>query len=374
MTTDVLVIGGGLAGCVAAIQLARAGRQVTLLERERSPSHKVCGEFLSEEALQYLAELRIDLEALGAVPLEAVRLTGRGRFVENALPFPAMSLTRRCLDAELLRCAEDAGADVRRGCSVEALLRTGETWRVSLASGDEMTTPEVFLASGKHDLRGHPRPAGKQQGMVAFKMYWRLSPEQTHELGRTVELITYQGGYAGLQPVENGTANLCCLVHTDKLRSLGGKWDALLAHMCQESPHLRQRLLGAEPQLAKPLTIASLPYGFVRRRSGGLWYLGDQAVVIPSFTGDGMSLALHTGMVAAEMFLAGKTADEYQQTLAKHTQRQVAIATAVSKAIVRMPRAVIGCARFWPVAMSGIARRTRVQVTTSSHSLGSQRF
>jgi len=71
---DVLVLGGGVAGCAASIALAREGRVVTLIEREHTPRHKVCGEFLSGEALEDLHALGIDVASLGAVPIDYVRL------------------------------------------------------------------------------------------------------------------------------------------------------------------------------------------------------------------------------------------------------------------------------------------------------------
>ena len=67
---EVLILGGGVAGCAASIALARKGRCVTLIEREPTPRHKVCGEFLSGEALEDLHALGIDVASLGAVPID----------------------------------------------------------------------------------------------------------------------------------------------------------------------------------------------------------------------------------------------------------------------------------------------------------------
>src|SRR5665213_303435 len=106
VSVDVLIVGGGLAGSAAAITLARAGRSVVLVERESVPQHKVCGEFLSQEAMTYLGSLGIDLIGLGAVAIRSVRLAGREGWSEARLPFAAMSLTRKRLDEELLRVAE----------------------------------------------------------------------------------------------------------------------------------------------------------------------------------------------------------------------------------------------------------------------------
>jgi heterodisulfide reductase subunit A-like polyferredoxin len=70
----VLVIGGGAAGGLLAAHLARYGRRVILAERSSGPHDKVCGEFLSEEVARSLSEMGIDLAALGAVQISAVRL------------------------------------------------------------------------------------------------------------------------------------------------------------------------------------------------------------------------------------------------------------------------------------------------------------
>jgi hypothetical protein len=93
-----------------------------------------------------------------------------------------------------------------------------------------------------------------------------------------------------------------------------------------------------------------------------LWCVGDQAAVIPSFTGDGMSIALHSGALAAQMFVAGQSADQYHQVLCAQLKRGVGLATWLSRAMVsgagRMV-APLGLSLF-PGAMSWIARLTRI--------------
>ena len=123
MHDEVLILGGGVAGCAAAIALARKGRGVTLIEREPTPRHKVCGEFLSGEALEDLYALGIDVATLGAVPIEFVRLAAARRAAEAPLPFPAASFTRKALDTALIAEAMAAGASVERGRSVQTLTR-----------------------------------------------------------------------------------------------------------------------------------------------------------------------------------------------------------------------------------------------------------
>src|SRR5580698_6494445 len=118
---EVLILGGGVAGCAASIALARKGLSVTLIEREPTPRHKVCGEFLSGEALEDLHALGIDVATLGAVPIDYVRLAAARRAAEAPLPFPAASLTRKALDTALIAEAIAAGVRVERGRSVQSL-------------------------------------------------------------------------------------------------------------------------------------------------------------------------------------------------------------------------------------------------------------
>jgi len=359
---EVVVVGGGLAGSSAAIQLARAGRDVVLVERESQPQHKVCGEFLSREALKYLEILGVDVEGLGGALISGVRFAGPSGLSEAKLPFEAMSLTRRRLDEELLRLAAVNGVHVLRGCRVQGLERGGAGWRALVERAEPVLADAAFLATGKHDLRGRPRPKGTQSDLVAFKMYWRLAPEQAAALEEHVELVLYRGGYAGLQPVEEGAANLCCLVERAELQRLGGRWDHLLASMQQQCGVLRERLTGAQALLEKPLAVSAIPYGYVRSKSDGVWAIGDQAAVIPSFTGDGMSIALHSGCLAAAMYLQCETPERFQEKLHGELSQQVALATIVSRGLVWHPSrtAFTMAVNFWPGILGNVARRTRI--------------
>jgi flavin-dependent dehydrogenase len=362
MRDEVLILGGGVAGCAAAIALAHQGRGVTLIEREPAPRHKVCGEFLSGEALEDLHALGIDAASLGAVPIDRVRLAAAGRAAEAPLPFRAASLTRKALDTALLAEAVAAGVRVEPGHSVQSLRPAGDFWRATL---DDETTREastVFLATGKHDLRGHARPKDPEQ-WVAFKMYFRLTPAQAAELADASELMLYPGGYAGIQPVEGGIANLCCVVQQRHLARVGHRWESFLAKMQQDCPHLAMRLAGAEPLLAKPIAITHIPYGYIRRTSeDGLYCIGDQAAVIPSFTGDGISIALHTARRATAAYLAGVPAPIFQAKLRSAMLLQMRLAELAADGLNNsFSRAVLPfCLRVWPGVMRVTARLTRV--------------
>ncbi|MDA3962895.1 MAG: FAD-dependent oxidoreductase [Planctomycetota bacterium] len=359
---DALVVGGGLAGAAVATHLAAAGRKVVVFERRHVPHDKVCGEFLSHEACTYLDTLGINLGSLGAVPISAVRIANRNTVTTMALPFPALSLSRGRLDEALLQRATAAGATVHHNTQVQTLTRTNSGCQVRLADDRVISAQTGFLATGKHDLRGWKRPAGLQNDLLAFKLHFQLDTSQAKALKGHVELGLFTGGYAGLSPIEGGRANLCLLVRRKRFTKIGHTWDNLLAAIREESPHLNERLNGATACSDRPLALARIPYGYIRRRAHGLFHLGDQAAVIPSFSGDGMSIALHSAALAAKYHLAGRDPNHFQRQLARDLKAQVLFATYLSQGLVRHPlqRLLTGLIRIAPTLITTTAARTRV--------------
>ena len=358
---DHLVIGGGPAGAMTAIKLAEAGRRVTLVEKESAPQHKVCGEFLSREAIEYLQRISIFPSELGAVPIRYVRMSSGAKLAEAELPFQALSISRRVLDAALLARSAETDSAVLRGATVAGLTREGDAWCARLRGGEVIRSRTVFLATGKHDLHGWNRARGAQSDLIGFKLHWRLAPAQTKALRDFIELFLFRGGYGGLSLVEEEAANLCFVVRRATLNHAGG-WTRVLAAIREENPYLRQRLQGAEALYPQPLAISPIPYGYMAAQACGLWRVGDQASVIPSFTGDGMSIALHTAALATRMYLEGACTDEYIHIMHAQLRRPMRVATGISRAMVSGPGRSTAPAilTLFPRAMRWIAAATRI--------------
>lgn len=358
-----LIVGGGPAGATAAWHLARAGHAVRLLERDTGPRDKICGEFVSVEAQAALREMGIDPAALGAPAIDRLRLVSGTRVAEAALPFRAYGLTRKAMDAALLARAEAAGATVERGVTVREI----DGLRVASDAG-EILAERLVLASGKHDVRGQKRVSrGTVTDLIGFKSYFRLSTRQAAELTGHIEVMMFGGGYAGLQLVEGGNANLCLLVERGRFAS-ARSWPALLDRLQGECGHLAARLAGAEERLERPLTIAGVPYGFRYRAdaadSPSLYRVGDQCAVIPSFSGDGMAIAMHSGRAAAAAIVAGVDARAYHAARRAEFARQIWTARTLYRLgqPTRLQPLIVEVARRWPGLATRLAAWTRIPV------------
>src|ERR1700686_5020368 len=336
-----IVIGGGLAGSAFAIALARQGRPVIVLEKTTGAHHKVCGEFLSAEAQALLVRLGLDVWQLGARPAGL-------------------------LDQALLEAAARAGAQVIRGATVTKLDYEQKSAVVRTAT-QRWPASHVALATGKPNLRGLPRP---QAPTVAFKMQLRVTPAVAAMLEDLVQLAMFPGGYAGVCLVEGGIATICWVVDRDVVGEAAVTWDAHAAFLAERSKFFGSLLGGATPLWDKPVAVAAIPYGSLRREviSDAIYPLGDQLVVIPSYTGDGTSIALHTGMAAARAVLSGQSAGEFQAKTIAKLKPQIAWAKVANVAFVNATaqRVTAAVARKAPWAVPGIARffvnRSRLRV------------
>lgn len=327
--TAALIVGGGPAGTAAAIALARAGAAPELVERSAAPRDVVCGGFLGWDALAALRRLGLDPEALGAQPIHRLRLVAGDRVVEADLPRQAAGLSRRRLDAALMAAAGAAGAQLMRGRAA----RAGAGRTVRLDDGEEIVAHAVFLATGKHELRGHARPSGGRAAPPAAGLRGAFSatPALERALGGWIELHLFDGGYAGLLLQEDRTVNLCLSVAPALLSGAGGI-DPLLARLASSDPRLGERLGAGTP--ANWEAVAGIPYGWrARETEPGLFRIGDQGAVIASLAGDGIAIALASGLAAADAYRreGADGAEAYQRRFARRAARPLAIAEALRR-------------------------------------------
>ena len=320
MKDDLIVIGGGPAGTAAAISAAVAGVRVVLLERGSFPRHKVCGEFVSAESLDLLASLLAPEQALltQAVRVSKARLFVDGQVLESAIDPAAASIARFELDISLWNAAQRAGVEVYQERAVSRI--SGDGPFVVTKGEQTFEASSVINASGRWSnlnatLSPNGKPVRKWLGVKAH--FAETAPSGS------VDLYFFNNGYCGVQPLQlladkQVRLNVCAMVRADVATTL--------EEVFAQHPSLHERSRGWQ-RLTSPVTTSPLSFRKPKPLQGNIFMVGDTAGFVDPFVGDGISLALRSGRLAAQslvpFFRSEITLEEAAGSYRKHYEREL---------------------------------------------------
>jgi flavin-dependent dehydrogenase len=315
---DAVVVGAGPAGSSAAAVLGERGRSVLLVEKDLFPRHKVCGEFLSADALSSLERIGAREAVEGATEeriTKGMLYLATGHTVAFTLPAPAIGLSRFRLDDLLARRARAAGVDVRFNTRVFSAEPAHGGFHVRFTHDQiesEAAARAVIGAWGRWDALDRAMKRGFLGRRARFLGWNRDFGGDTGFLAGRVHLYLFAGGYCGLSRVEEGAVNLAGVVSEEAWRRAGG-WTAVV-----DAARERNRALDSDLARLTPGPIGYLgtgPVFFTRKPpvENDLLMAGDAAGVIDPFSGEGQAAALASGILAAEAaerFLSGELSRE----------------------------------------------------------------
>jgi hypothetical protein len=303
----ITIAGGGLAGLALGVALRERSVPVTLHEAGSYPRHRVCGEFLSGVSDETLERLGIARDLDDAVPLKSSCWRNDSRQL-GEIGVSGRGISRRNLDDRLQKRFTRLGGNL----VTESRLRPGEG---------------VVWAAGR------VRQSSPWIGLKCHVMGLEL----THDL----EMHVGTSGYAGLARIEGGRVNLCGLFHAG---SASGKGINLLLGCLQAGGlhRLAKRIEEAVPDPESFCGVAGFRFG---RAATASFSIGDAALMIPPFTGNGMSMALEAAEQAIQPamdYAAGRiswveAAARSDAAQHKHFRRRMRLASMIHPVMTSRP-------------------------------------
>jgi flavin-dependent dehydrogenase len=306
---DAIVIGAGPAGAVAALQLARGGVRVLLVDKARFPRDKVCGCCVNASVATMLESLHLGdlLARLGARPTERLRLHAGGHASTVALP-GGFAVSRAALDSALTAAAVEAGVEFQDATG--AMLRPGTPRTVELRRGGETQTVTggVVLAStglAGRLLEGEPGLA-PHIARASYMGCAAIAPSAPgyYEAG-VIHMVHGRGGYVGLVRLEDDRLDIAAALKPAFVKQAGGPGSAVAALLAAARMPAISSVPNDPPGVwhGTPLLTRRRP----RVAAGRLFVLGDAAGYVEPFTGEGIAWAIASAMAMAPIALRAVT-------------------------------------------------------------------
>ena len=307
---DVAVVGGGPAGSICSAFCAANGLRTLLIEREKFPREKVCGDCLNPECWPILRRLEID-QRVRASPHGALDwvefINVSDRHLRIAMPRgenAEIAIKRSTFDSILLERARELGAEVRETATLTSIEKSDGTWKLTTAEATAALRARVLVgADGRNSTVA--RLLGLFPHVTKERVALQAHIPLPRGFGNRVVLQLLPGGYSGQAPVSETELNLCLV---GKPKSIRAQQDWATQHF-DLAPTQSWRTI-------TPLTRRPLPAA-----RGNVLFAGDAARVVEPFTGEGIFYALRSGELAAAAakgIIHGNVAEAVRDYIRQH--------------------------------------------------------
>jgi len=396
LKSKILIVGAGPSGASLAIRLAKENFRVCLIERERFPRPKLCGEFISPECLEHFRELDVLDEMLAAGGeriAETVFYAPDGKSINVASRWfdgdsqGALSLSRAGMDFQLLKKARRIGVEVLEEHSAVGLLEEDNEIRGLKFRTKDGEVKEIFAdlfvdATGRARILGNLifRESAKLQSskiqnlkskiqnrLVGFKAHLK---EVNLEKG-VCEIYFFRGGYGGLSFVENGLANFCFLIKAETVKEFSGDAGKIIGQLIFQNKRACETMKNAEP-VHDWLAVSVDGFGQKDLNpAANLFAVGDAGAFIDPFTGSGMLMALESAEILARAITGNtaieKIAEQYKIEHARRFQRRLFICSLMRRAafVPALSKILISALSIGDFPRKILARATRPAVSVS---------
>lgn len=299
---DVVIIGGGLAGLAASIQMAKSGYSVILFEKEKYPFHKVCGEYVSLESWNFLIQLGLSLSQLNLPVIDTLFLTApNGKSFTTQLPLGGFGISRYKLDSLLADIAKRNGVHILEGTKVDTISFDD---RFHIAHYSKKIASKLCCgAYGKRsnfDIKWKRNflkaTSNRLDNYVGIKYHIKTVWDDN-----VIGLHNFENGYCGISKIEDNKYCLCYMTKAENLKKCSNNIEQLEKTILFKNPHLKKIFLNSEKCESFPVAISQINFGKKTQIENHVLMLGDSGGMITPLCGNGMSIALHTAKIASPL-------------------------------------------------------------------------
>lgn len=308
MGDKITIIGGGLAGLVNAILLARNGISVTLFEKKTYPFHRVCGEYISNEVVPFLKKESLFPEHIKTSSIRQFEFTSiKGRSNELFLDLGGFGISRYALDHFLAGKAREAGVEVREKEAVNTVTFLDNSFEITSSSGTKKDADFVIGAYGKSGTLDKKLDRGfakKRSPFIGVKYHIKTDFPQDK-----IALHNFEGGYCGISAIEDDKFNLCYLGSRESLRKYGSI-EAMEKAVVRKNPCLQAIFENSDFLFDKPEVINEFSFRPKSLIENHILMCGDTAGLITPLCGNGMAMAIHSAKILSEIIMANRETGE----------------------------------------------------------------
>ena len=369
---DVAIIGGGLAGLALSIQCAKAGYRSIVFEKEKYPFHKVCGEYISFEAWDFLERLGVPLAEMNLPVIRKLLLSApNGKILEQKLPLGGFGISRYKLDNLLADIARKNGVELLENIKVESVQFENEIFNIRYA----MNTVQAQIAAcsfGKRsnlDIKWKRNFTLQKNNRLNNYIGVKYHLQTEYPIGQ-IALHNFKNGYCGISQVEDGKYCLCYMTTAKNLQENSNSIPQMEKNILQKNPHLK-KIFSSSSFLTEPVTISQISFDKKLQVENHILFVGDAAGMITPLCGNGMSMALHASKLAFEQihfFLQNKISrkqmeSDYQRQWRFHFRGRLRTGRALQRFFgnTALSNLLIAALKPFPGLVSSLIRATHGQ-------------